>query len=113
MLKREWGAGSYRTYSVPCKIAALVPEFAVEDLPSVELQPRFLRLQRRPCPWAEHFDDDDEEESSFNIRLVRMYGYVNGVYRISRPCYLGGVPGIELITHLGRPFMSLCSRKSM
>ena len=27
------------------KIAALVPEFAVEDLPSAELQPRLLRLQ--------------------------------------------------------------------
>ena len=27
------------------KTAALVSEFAVEDLPSAELQPRFLRLQ--------------------------------------------------------------------
>ena len=25
--------GSYRTYSIPGKTAALVPEFAVEDLP--------------------------------------------------------------------------------
>ena len=48
MLKREWGAesnGKLSTYSVPGKTAALVPEFVVEDLPSVELQPRFLRLQ--------------------------------------------------------------------
>ena len=37
--------GSYRTYSIPSKTAALVPEFAVEDLPSEKLQPRFLRLQ--------------------------------------------------------------------
>ena len=37
--------GSYRTYSIPGKTAALVPEFAVEELPSEELQPRFLRLQ--------------------------------------------------------------------
>ena len=37
--------GSYRTYIIPGKTAALVPEFAVEDLPSAELQPRFLRLQ--------------------------------------------------------------------
>ena len=37
--------GSYRTYSVPGKTAALIPEFAVEDLPTAELQPRFLRLQ--------------------------------------------------------------------
>ena len=37
--------GSYRNYSIPGKTAALVPEFAVEGLPSAELQPRFLRLQ--------------------------------------------------------------------
>ena len=30
--------GSYRTYSIPGKTAALVPEFEVEDLPSAELQ---------------------------------------------------------------------------
>ena len=28
--------GSYRIYSIPGKTAALVPEFAVEDLPSAE-----------------------------------------------------------------------------
>ena len=30
--------GSYLTYSIPGKTAALVSEFAVEDLPSAELQ---------------------------------------------------------------------------
>ena len=48
MLKREGvrkATGSYRTYSLPSKTAALVPKFVVEDLPSAELQPRFLRLQ--------------------------------------------------------------------
>ena len=50
--------GSYRTYSIPGKTAALIPEFAVKDLPLTELQPRFLRLQWRACPWAEHSDDD-------------------------------------------------------
>ena len=50
---------SYRTYSIPGKIAVLVPKFAVKDLPSAELQPRFLRLQWWTCPWAEHTDDDD------------------------------------------------------
>ena len=38
MLKREWvrkAMGIYRTYSIPDKTAAFVPEFAVEDLPSV------------------------------------------------------------------------------
>ena len=49
----------YRTYSIPGKTAALVSEFAVEDLPSVELQPWFLPLQWRTCPWAEHSDVDD------------------------------------------------------
>ena len=53
--------GSYRTYSIPGKAAALVPEFAVEDLPLAELQPRFLRLQWRTCPWAEDSDDDDAD----------------------------------------------------
>ena len=37
--------GRYRTYSIPGKTAALVPVFAVEDLPSAELQPRFLCQQ--------------------------------------------------------------------
>ena len=37
MLKSEWGAESYRTYSLLGKTAALVPEFVVEDLPSAEL----------------------------------------------------------------------------
>ena len=38
----------------------LVSKFAVEDLPSAELQTWFLRLQWRTCPWAEHSDDDDD-----------------------------------------------------
>ena len=36
---------SYRTYSIPDKTEALLPQFAVEDLPSAEMQPRFLCLQ--------------------------------------------------------------------
>ena len=35
--------GRYCTYSITGKTAAFVPEFAVEDLPSAELQCRFLR----------------------------------------------------------------------
>ena len=54
--------GSYHTYSIPGKTAALVPEFAVEDLASAELQHRFLRLQRRTYPWTEHSDDDDDDD---------------------------------------------------
>ena len=52
MLKREWvrkTTGSYSTYSIPGKTAAMVAEFAVEDLTSAELQPRFHRLQWRNC----------------------------------------------------------------
>ena len=48
MLKREWGAGSNGELPhlfIPGKAATLVPEFAVEELPSAELQPWFLRLQ--------------------------------------------------------------------
>ena len=60
MIKREWGAesnGKLQHLLNPSKTAALVPEFAVEGLPSAELQPRFLRLQWRTCLWAEHSDD--------------------------------------------------------
>ena len=42
MLKREWGtesSGKLPHLFIPDKTAALVPEFAVEDLPSAELQP--------------------------------------------------------------------------
>ena len=62
MLKREWvrkAKGRYRTYSIPGKTAALVRESVVDDLPSAELELRFLRLQWRTCPWVERSDDDD------------------------------------------------------
>ena len=48
MLKREWGVesnGKLQHVFTPSKTAALVYEFVVEDLPSAELQPMFLRLQ--------------------------------------------------------------------
>ena len=48
MLKREWGAennGKLPHLFIFSKAAAWVPEFAVQDLPSAELQPRFLSLQ--------------------------------------------------------------------
>ena len=48
MIKREWRAESNGTLPhlfIPGKTEAFVPEFAVEDLPSAELQPWFLRLQ--------------------------------------------------------------------
>ena len=53
----------------------LVPEFAVKDLPSAELQPRFLRLHWRICTWAEHSDDDDDG-INFDIHLVSVLGFI-------------------------------------
>ena len=46
-------------------------------------------------------------------RLVGMTECVLGVYCLSCLCCLGGGPGIGLITHPGRPSMSLCGQKSM
>ena len=63
MLKTEWSAecnGKLLHLFNPSKTATLVAEFAVEDLPSAELQPRFLCMQWT-CPWAEHDDDDDDD----------------------------------------------------
>ena len=65
MLKRKWGVesnGKLPHIFTPGKTAALVSEFAVEDLPSTELQPWFLGLQRRTCPWSEHSHDDDDDK---------------------------------------------------
>ena len=60
-----WGRKAterYRTYSIPGKTAALVPEFVVEDLPSAELQPRFLRFAMKDLPpWTEHSDDNGDD----------------------------------------------------
>ena len=53
---------SYRTYSISCKTAALVADFAVEDMPSAELQFRYLRLQWKTCPWTERSNDDDDDD---------------------------------------------------
>ena len=53
--------GSYRTYSNPGKTTALVPEFAMEDLPSSELQPRFCACSEVPVLGQKTDDDDDDE----------------------------------------------------
>ena len=73
MLKREWGAesnGKLPHLFIPIKTATLVPEFAVEDLPSAELQTRFLLFQRRTCSWAEHSDNDDDDDVWKNVSLL-------------------------------------------
>ena len=96
MLKREWGAGIYRTYWIPGKTAALVPEFAEEDLPPAELQLRFLRLQCRICIWAEHSDDDDDDDDDddfvgsitvFFFIIVRKHKFVDFSLRVSAILY--------------------------
>ena len=56
--------GCYRTYSIPSETAALVPEFAVKDPPSTELQPRFLALAVKNLSLGRTFDDDDEDETT-------------------------------------------------
>ena len=61
MLKREWGAesnGKLPHLFIPSKTATLVPVFAGKNCLWTELQPWFLRLQWKTCPWAEHSDDD-------------------------------------------------------
>ena len=52
MLKAEWGAennGKLAHLFIPSKTAALVPELAVEDLPSAELQPWFCVCSELPA----------------------------------------------------------------
>ena len=51
MIKREWSAESNEKLPnlfIPSKTVALVSEFAVEDLPSAELQPWFLACSEGP-----------------------------------------------------------------
>ena len=79
MLKRDWvqkATGSYRTYYIPIKTAALVPEFAVEDLTSAELLPRFPRLQWRTYPWAVHSDDDNLHNVVYHIKQRNKTSYL-------------------------------------
>ena len=64
--------GSYRTYRNSGKTETLVPEFAVEDPPWAELQPRFPCLQWRTCPWAEHTDELGDLVTGFsNLKHIR------------------------------------------
>ena len=85
MLKREWCAESNVKLPhlfIPCKTATLVSEFAVEDLPSAELQPWFLLLQWRTCPWAERSDDD-----SGVSRFTTMHNVYSVVHKTVLPIY--------------------------
>ena len=55
MLKREWGAGSYRTYSSLVKLQPRFLSLQWKTSLWAELQPWCLSLQWRTCPWAEHW----------------------------------------------------------
>ena len=96
--ERERGAESNRKLLhlfIAGKSTALVPEFAVEDMPSAELQPWFLCLQWRTCPWAEHSDEDYDYYSStfqwhkhitFTINTIPMHIYVHFHYNYYMKC---------------------------
>ena len=76
MLMGEWGSesnGKLPHLFVPGKTAGLVPEFAVEDLTSAELQPWFLRLQCRLCPWKELSDDDVDDDESPSLENHQVF----------------------------------------
>ena len=53
--------GSYCTYSIPGKTAALVPEFVVENLPSTELQPWVLLCSEGPALGQNTAAADDDD----------------------------------------------------
>ena len=50
--------GRYRTYSISGKTSALVPEFAVQDLSSAELEPGFCACSEGPTFGQNTHDDD-------------------------------------------------------
>ena len=66
MLKREWGVesnGKLPHLFNPSKTAALVPDFAVEDLPVQNCNLGSCACSEGPtCRWAEHSDDDDDDD---------------------------------------------------
>ena len=70
MLKREWSAESNAKLLhlfIPSKTAALVPEFAVEDLPldrTATLVPAFAI---KDLPLGRTFDDDDDADDDDDI----------------------------------------------
>ena len=62
--------GSYRTYSIPGKTVALVPDFAVEVLPFGRTAALVPALAVNELPWVEHSDDDDDDDDILYIHIV-------------------------------------------
>ena len=54
--------GSYRTYSITGKTAALLPEFCGGRPASGRTAAQIPALAMKDCPWAEHTDDDDDDD---------------------------------------------------
>ena len=87
MLKREWGGegnGKLPHLFNLSKTATLVPEFAVNDLPWAELQPWFLRLQWKTCPWTEHLLlEVSDENSNYLVCWQKIFLYGRGLNLLS------------------------------
>ena len=75
MLKREWGGESNEKLLhlfIPSKTATLVPEFAVEDLPSGRTAALMSDFAVKDLLLAEHSDDDYTDDlKRFRILLLR------------------------------------------
>ena len=72
MLKREWvveSNGKLPHLFIPSKIANLVPEFAVEDLPLDRTAILVLVFPVKDLPLGRTSDDDNYELIQFSIKL--------------------------------------------
>ena len=80
-------SGSYRNYLILGKTVALVSEFAVEDLPSTELQPRFLRFCSKVLSLQQNTnDDDDDDDNDYDDDKVQIFsGTIQRVHKVSFP----------------------------
>ena len=67
---------TYSTYSIPGKTAALVPEFAVEDLPSSDLQPGSCACSEGPA-LGQNTDDDDDINLSICFCCYKIFLFYN------------------------------------
>ena len=66
--------GSYPTYSIPGKSAALVPEFEVENLPSAELH----SLGFSACSEGPAFGQNTDIYRGFQNYFYKLLGVVEG-----------------------------------
>ena len=62
--------GTYRTYSIPGKTAAMVPEFAVEDLPLGRTAAQVPALAVKDLRLGRTFDYDDDDDDYYYYYYV-------------------------------------------